>query len=379
MKLCLAFAVVVSLSLVACGDDGGGSGTTSPTPKESTSPTRTLGPTSTPRALAGIDLYDWDTWQFEGKSGCASQNPEGPFLGPSQFEVSAGDLPVITFPQAQLTEARLCRLADVTVLNYILVADVHIELVAGPPEWPVYAPLDSVRTEGDLVIAPEATEFAGLGATVIRQAPFGLIVGYGASEADLIAAVSAIDPATIQMPEAKDIFTGDVNGIHFESEFSDADKRCKFSSFGFVGTEPTTAPADQRVIIEPSYLPEHATAHQSVLYSRCDDIESAEVSYYIDEPAADPNDQYYIVRKSGVPEWTSLSSAGWYSETTVAGLPAVLLAPPAAIAGEVAPGATLFIREDFGLTVVDGPDQAEVIQIAGGLNRKRAYNSPGGG
>lgn len=379
MKLCLPLAAaLLALLLVACGDDGGSTATTSPTPRESTPPTHTLGPTSTPRALAGIDLYDWDTWQFEGKSGCASQNPEGPFLGPAQFEVSAGSVPVIIFPQAQLTEAQMCKLAGVTVLNYVVVADVHIELVAGPPEWPVYAPLDSVRTEGGLVIAPESPESStkneavqspGPGPTVIRQAPFGLIVGYGASEADLIAAVSAIDPAIIQMPEAKDIFTGDVNGIYFESLFRVDPPKCSYSLGGFIGAEPTSAPADVRVTIEPSYLPEKATALQSVLYSKCDDIESAEVSYYIDEPAAESNDQYYIVRKSGVPEWTSLSSAGWYTETTLAGLPAVLLAPPAVIAGEVAPGATLFIREAFGLTVIDGPDAAEVIKIAEGLNR----------
>ncbi len=368
MKLCLAFAVaLLALSLVACGDDNGPAG--SPTPKESTPTARTPGPTSLPRRLAGIDVYDWDTWTFNQKSACASQSLEAPFLAPSQFEVSASSVPVITFPQAQLTQARICKLAGVTALNYVLVGDVHIELVAGPPEWPVRAPLDSVREEGGLVIAPETAEFAGLGATVIKPAPFGLIIGYGGVESDLIAAVTAIDEATITMPEARDIFAGDLNGILFESEFSDAEKRCKFSSYGLTGAEATTAPVDQRVVIEPGYLPEHATAQQSVLYSKCDDIESAEVSYYIDEPAADPSDQYYIVRKSGAPEWTSLSSEGWYSETTVAGLPAVLLTAPAALAGEVEPGATLFIREDFGLTVVDGPDAAEVIKIAEGLNR----------
>jgi hypothetical protein len=372
--LLLAFLLAVA----ACGgDDGSPTATVTPTPtptstKETMPPTRTPGEVVPPRELAGIQFYTWDSWTAAGFGGCPSQSLEGPFLGPAVFSVSRDDLSDIPLlPGYDVGEIRMCKLGGSTVL-LAPASTLPIEFVAGPPRWASLVPLDALRVVstavGDVVVAPEPTEFpGGSGATAVRIAPFGLVVAHGGSEEDVVSAVVSVDTTGVHIPLGQDIFTGDINGIHFESEFSPAaGAECTYAWDGFVGGEPEIALSDTRVAIEPSYLPLSATPQTTVAYMRCDDVEFAEIGYYF-PGGVYPNDQYWIGRKSGKPEWFSGFAEDWYTQTSVAGLPAVLVSAPPGIESDS--GAGLYVREAFGMTAIHGPDPAELVKIAEGLNR----------
>jgi hypothetical protein len=371
MRFCLSVLIAASLILLAaCGDDDEPSVTDTPTAsptstKPTNPPTRTLSPPQPPRQLAGIDFYTWDSWIAKGLGGCPSQNPEAPFLGASVFSVSQDDLSDIPLLAGHdIGNIRMCKLGGITVL---LDPELEVVLVAGPPQWPALVPLEELRVVttavGDVVVAPPREDFPMGGATAVRIAPFGLVVSYGRPEEEAVSAVASIDVDGLDIPLGKDIFTGDINGIHFESEFSDRSKECTYSAYGFSG-EPTTAPSDPRIVIEPGYLPANAIAHQTVLYRHCDDVESADVTYYIS--GSTPDNQYWIVRLSKA-DWGSVYAEDWYTETTVAELDAVLRSAPPGI--ETDAGAALFVREAFGLTAITGPDAVELVKIAEKLNR----------
>lgn len=372
----VAFLMLIVMLVAACGgDDESPSASASPSPsptstKPTNPPTRTPGRPVPPREVAGIEFYTWDSWIAMGLGSCPSQNPEGPYLGPAVFSVAEEDLPDIAIPAGhEVADVRMCKLGGITVLNYILDPDFHIELVAGPQQWASLVPLDELSVVstavGDVVVAPQPSGYpGGTGATAVHSAPFGLVVANGGSEDDAIAAATAIDAADVQVPLGKDIFAGDINGIHFWNVLGGQIPHCSYTQYGFEEAHGIAEPTDPRLKIEPGYVPAGAHPLQTIGYRQCDGVESAEVSYYF---GATTPGQYWIVRKSGTPEWYSTYSEDWYSATTVAGLDAVLVAAPPGLDGDS--GVELFVREAFGMTAIYGPDATELVKIAEGLNR----------
>jgi hypothetical protein len=367
----LALLSFVTLAaLAACGGDGQPSSPT-PTPSAAATTGGTITPTPAgepTRELAGIKFYTWDAWNGEALGGCPSQNPEGPFLAPAVFSVSDADLASI--PVLNKQTIRMCKLAGITVLSFPL-SNAQIDLVAGPAQWPSYVPLDSLTVQGDVVVAPSPiitdknTVLAGN--TAVKAAPFGLVIAYSNASTDAaVSALASIDGSQISVPLGNDLFTGDIAGIHFESEFNPAaNAQCFYGAYGLGGGgESIVTPSDARVQIEPGYLPPGARPLTTVSYRKCGDQESAEITYFF---SATTPGQYWIVRKSGTPEWVSIYAEDWYSSTTVAGLDAALVSPPPGITSDS--GAELFVHEAFGLTAIYGPDPAELIKIAEGLNR----------
>lgn len=369
---CFAF-VVLLLATTACGDDDTPSAT--PTFALSAAPTESPTPAPTPvgeptRELAGITFYTWDSWLARRESLCASQAQEAPFLDPSVFSVPAAELPEIPIPTGyQVLDTRMCKLDGMTVINYILMSDFHIELVAtDAPEWVVNVPVEQLTVRstdvGEVVLAPTPGVNIGIGLMAVRSAPFGLIVAFGgnAPTEEVLAAVAAIDANSVTIPPSKDIFSGEISGITFRLGIGyDAFEPYTYGAHGLIGGEITPTLRDARVAIEPGYLPPGAQTLRATQYQRCGDIDAAEASYYSSSTS------YGIERKSGAPEWFALYSEDWYTPTTVAGLDAVLFGAPLGIDSDFA--AMLFVREAFGLTAITGPDAAELIKIAENLNR----------
>jgi hypothetical protein len=353
----------------ACGGNGQASPTPSPSATATTGGTITPTPAGEPtRELAGIKFYTWDAWNAEGLGGCPSQNPEGPFLGPAVFSVSDADLASI--PVLDKQTILMCKLGGITVLTFPF-SNAQIDLVAGPAAWPSYVPLESLTLQdSNVVVAPSPVSEPGTvlaGNTAFKAAPFGLVVANsGASTDAAVAALASIDASQISMPLGKDLFTGDIAGIHFESEFNPAaSAQCFYGAYGLGGgSEAIVTPSDARVQIEPGYLPPGARPLTTVSYRKCGEQESAEITYFF---SATTQGQYWIVRKSGTPDWVSIYAEDWYSPTTVAGLKAVLVSPPPGIISDS--GAELFVHEAFGMTAIYGPDPAELIKIGEGLNR----------
>ena len=361
--------VVLLFATTACGGDD--------TPAATLAHTLGATPTTTPtgeptRELAGIKFYTWEAWTEAKASLCASQAQEAPFLGPSVFSVPETELPDIPIPAGyQVLDTRMCKLDGMTIINYILTSDFHIELVAtNAPEWPMNVPVEqlSVRSTdvGEVVLAPTPGVNIGIGLMAVRSAPFGLIVAFGgnAPTEEVLAAVAAIDANNITIPPGKDIFSGEINGITFRPGIGyDAFEPCTYGAYGLISGEGISALADSRLEIEPGYLPPGATPSRVAQYQSCGDIETSEASYHF----ATSSMGYGIQRKSGAPEWFALYSEDWYTATTVDGLDAVLFGAPSGFDVDFA--AMLFVRETFGLTAITGPDAAELVKITEGLNR----------
>jgi hypothetical protein len=357
--LLLAALVVVALSAESCGGDGN-----RPSPTGISSPT-VMGET---RELAGITFLTWDAWLDADLGHCPSQNPEGPFLGAAAFSISEADLASI--PIADKQKIRMCKLGGITVLGFPI-DNATVELVVGPSRWPAYVPLGRLSvTDGDIVAAPAPSQDDKSGVvawnTAVQVAPFGLVVSYAPESQDAaVSALKSIDVSQISVPIGKDIFDGDINGIEFTSVFNpEASRPCFYGSYGPSGTDGIATPSDSRLLIEPAYLPEGGHVQSALRYLKCEDQESAEVTYIV----SGSGDQYWIVRKTGTREWVANFAADWYSPTTVAELSAVLVTPPSGL--DIGPySSELFVREEFGLTAIYGPDSHELVQIAQGLNR----------
>jgi len=216
------------------------------------------------------------------------------------------------------------------------------------------------------VLAPTNEENLGAGAMAVRLTDWGLIVAQRMSDVSAVPAVAAVDQAD-PPPEGEDIFTGELGGITFYSGIGyDVERPCSYGLLGFgdPDAEVITEPEDERLNIEPGYLPANVVQTGEVIGHRCGDVEIIETSYIY----LDGNAQFTMIRRSGDPEWISIYSREWFTETEVAGLPAVILQSPAGISEE-SPTATVYVREEFGVLVVVGPDVDEVVRIAEGLNR----------
>ena len=184
--------------------------------------------------------------------------------------------------------------------------------------------------------------------------------GEPAPEADLLAALASVDPDA-SVP-AGDVFTGEMSGIRFYTPYAyDARKPCTYGPYGLWDGDGIIRPRDVRMLIEPSYLPEFYELVRTEA-RLCEDMEAMEALYQF--PLSD--NQYWIVRKTE-PSWYSMYARDWFTETEIAGRAAILIQSPEGLLPDRRP--TLLVREDFGVTVIQGPDPDELIGIAEGLNR----------
>jgi hypothetical protein len=285
------------------------------------------------------------------------------------FGVADDQIPAIALPQdRRLLDARMCNAGDMVAINHIMEPDLHILLVESPPEWPVHVPLDEL-TEARVhdkaaVVAQTPSGQGGIGPMLIVPTPFGLLVVFGddTTEDETIKIAEAIDLNAVQIPEADPIFVGVLNGLNFYDGTGDVPE-CKYGQYGLLGgSHGRPYPMDGRLAANPSYLPA-GTEQLRTDVIICDNMESVETTYQL---GRDPESQYWIVRTSGEAEWFSVYSRGWFSESSVAGLPAVVIASPGL---RTDAGPQLHVREAFGLTTIYGPDRDELIRIAEGLNR----------
>jgi hypothetical protein len=318
-------------------------------------------------------MYGWNSWLAKGGSPCASTNLEAPYLGPAVFGVQDDEIPSVTLPPGRaLVDARMCSDEQVTAVNYILDGSVWVLLVSGPKEWAIgpgerrLEELQEVSVNGRagaLLPATEVTpgQFGPTGATLIVDAPFGLLVVYGSTlfNEEALQIASDIDLDAVTIPEGDPTFVGDLNGVSFY-DYRDAGE-CRYGPMGSGATQTREAPLDERLLIEPGYVPNGAKLTGTELAHVCPQFESFEAFYQLPDQS-----QYWIVRKSGVPEWFSVYSREWYKESTIAGRPAVIVESPGVSTDA---GAQVYVVEDFGLTTVYGPDREEAIRIAEGLNR----------
>lgn len=374
-------ALLIMLGAAACGGDattrspsaspGSPSPTAVPTVTAAAPPTPGIGP---PREVNGVTLYTWSTWLSEDRSLCASVSSEGPYFQPSAFSVPEDALPHVSLPDGRKPSfPSACVDRGVTAFGFFFEPQTYVLLLSGH-EWPVAIPLDeavatSVGARPAVLIRPREPNLQD-GVTLIVPASAGLLVvnGYNLSADQALAMAAAIDLDSLQIPKAEPRFTGVLNGIEFNDPVHFTYGVCRNGYYGLDGGQAVTGPPkDARLNIEPSYLPPGVSAHPDPQIGpssapdvlMCGDIESVQRGY-------GTGGQYWIVRKSGLPEWYSSFSRDWYTEITVAGLPAVLVEAPAALTNEK--WSQVFIREEFGLTMVRAPDAADVLKIAEGLN-----------
>ena len=259
----LAPAIVgaVLLVAVACGgsgddDDNDSASSPSVTPTVSAlgSPSPTGAESEGPRVVGGTTMYAWESWLARGGSLCASTSLEAPYLGPPVFGVRDDEVPAIALPPGrELLDARMCDDEEVTAVNYILDGSVWVVLASGPKEWAIDSrqrrleELQEVSVGGHaaaLLPATEATpgQLGPTGATLVVDAPFGLLVVYGSTlfNEEALSIASAIDLNAVTIPEADPTFVGEINGISFY-DYKDSGS-CRYGPMGSGSTESQAEP-----------------------------------------------------------------------------------------------------------------------------------------
>jgi hypothetical protein len=316
-----------------------------------------------------MTFYRSDVWIDKGGSTCVQNGLEGPSISASAYSLRPEDFALVPLPdEVEIFGPLVCREDGVSSISYVNIPEFEMVLVQTQSnEIGVGGPVEnlSVLTTdvGEVVLAPVTEPTAARGSTLIRPTSFGFVVvsGGALSLEEATDLITAVDEQAIVFPEGKPLIT-ELNGITFYSTIGEPLSRCRYSQYGIRG-EFIDAPEDPRVQILPGYLPADVDPKYSgTMYQRCDDIEAGEAHFSV------PTNSYLVTRKSGAPEWYTHGSEDWYTPMTVAGLNAVMMRLPEWMRGDDVSG-TLLIREEFGITVVSGPDAAEVIKIAEGLNR----------
>jgi hypothetical protein len=281
---------------------------------------------------------------------------------------------VLTFPENyELLDVRMCR-HDITAIGYIF-DDALVVLAEGLYEWPINVPAERLSA-GTIAGRPAvfvAPVFPGqhMGAAVIVAEDFGIVVVSRMDNLDEARRIAeGIVGEDIHIPQGKDTFIGTLNGIRFYDN-THADNRKDGCLWGNYGIEDPQAdgvgiPTDTPLDIIPSYLPEGYSLFDKRGTTCGGAIDLVEASLGLREGYYDLG----VLRLSGEAAWYSVYSEDWLTPGTIAGNPAVLIAPPA-WAGDMRDGLIqVVVKEDFGLTVVSGTiPLEEAKRVAEGLNR----------
>jgi len=323
--------------------------------------------------LAGIKLWTDEKWFAQGRSLCASASFEAPYLGPVVFSVRDDDLPVLTFPESyELLDVRMCK-HDITAIGYIFGTPLVI-LADGPHEWPINAPADRV-SEGTISGQPAvfvAPAFPGqiMGAEVIVAEDFGLVVVSRMSSLDEARKIAeGIVGEDIHIPQGKETFTGTLNGIRFYDNLHVDNRKdgCLWGNYGIEDPEAdgVEVPPGTPLDVLPSDIPEDYLLFDKRGMTCGGTIDLVEANLGRKPGEYDLG----ILRLSGEHAWYSVYSEDWLTPGTIAGRPAVFIAPPAWL-GETDAPIEVVVKEDFGLTVVTGRiPLEEAKRVAERLNR----------
>ena len=326
--------------------------------------------------MAGIKLHPYAEWFIQGRSLCAGASLEAPYLGPAVFSIREEEIPDIGLPlKYELLDARVCK-DGITAIGYVY-QGAFVVLADGPREWPVRAPeeLISAGTVADrpavLVapVRPGEAEFSG--AMVIVAEEFGLtVVTRTPSLEEAVEIAAAVPRERITIPRGKEPFSSVLNGIRFYTGLHNDNRRegCAWGSYGL--EDPRRAPVDiakdSPLDVLPSYLAEGYSLDAKTGTSCGGPIDLVEADFKGPSDVIDLG----IFRLSGEPAWWSPFSEDWLTAGTIAGRPAVFIAPPDWLRRETEPFIQVIVKEDFGLTVVSGQvPLEEAKRVAEGLNR----------
>lgn len=376
--LCLAIAA-------ACGGGGGSSPTANPEPSPAltmvASPTIGVAlptPITTPAVVAGITLYPPDTWWLQAGSGCEPRlGTEGSYKGPELYSIRQEELPDLGPAIGERSWTGVCKSGGITAIEYVS-EDVRVILTDGPPDWPAGVPGAEVPAQisaGEVAERPAVfltvSQSWAYTAMVIVAEEFGLTVVFskGAVE-DASRIAEAIDRDHIQIPQGKDTFSGTLNGIRFY-DYGHGENRkegCTWDPYDRVrnaSAHRVDIPPDTPLDIVPSYLPEGYSLLEKTATACGGPVDLVET--YFKKPA---DDSFSVRRFSGEAAWFASYSEDWLTPGTIAGRPAVFIAPPAWASYMTDMWPEVVVKEDFGLTVVTGRiPLEEAKRVAEGLNR----------
>jgi len=381
----IAALVLSALSLIASSCGGGGA---EPTPTQSVasptpSPTASVAlptPIATPAVVADITLYPPDTWWLQAGSGCEPRlGTEGSYKGPELYSIRQEELPYLGSEIGEPSWDGVCKSGAVTAIEYVF-DDALVILTDGPPEWPAGVPgaevpaqISAGKVAGRPAVFLTVSQSWAYTAMVIVAEEFGLTVVFskGAVE-DASRIAEAIDRDHVQIPQGKDTFSDTLNGIRFY-DYAHSENRkegCTWDPYTRVGN-PTAhrvdIPPDTPLEIVPSYLPEGYSLLEKTATACGGPIDLVEA--YFDLTPGD-GDGFSVRRFSGEAAWFASYSEDWLTPGTIAGRPAVFIAPPAWASYMTYMWIEVVVKEDSGLTVVTGQislDEAK--RVAEGLNR----------
>jgi hypothetical protein len=382
----LAGVAVVALLAVACGGGDGAEptptvGRATPAPTQSA----TIGvalptPITTPAVVAGITLYPPDTWWLQAGSGCEPRlGTDGSYKGPELYSIRQEELPDLGPAIDERSWAGVCKSGGITAIEYIF-DDALVILTDGPPEWPAGVPGAEVPAHisaGEVAERPavflSVSQSWAYTVAVIVAEEFGLTIVFGKGTVeDARQIAQTIDRGRIQIPKGKDTFSGTSNGVRFY-DYSHGENRkegCTWDPFDRVRNASAywvDIPPDTPLDIVPSYLPEGYSLYEKTAAACGGPIDFVE-AYYNLTPRGESG--FTVRRLSGEAAWFASYSEDWLTPGTIAGRPAVFIAPPAWASYMTYMWPEVVVKEDFGLTVVTGKislDDAK--RIAEGLNR----------